>query len=112
MPDDCLFCKIIRKEIPAKIRFENDEFFAFNDIRPKADTHILVVPKKHVHSVAALEIKDERMIGRLIMTVNKIAKDAKLKSYRLVFNSGPDAGQEVDHLHAHILGGNKLGPIA
>jgi histidine triad (HIT) family protein len=109
---DCLFCKIAQGEIPAKKRFENNEFFAFDDINPKATTHILLIPKKHVASVAALEESDEQMIGKLIMAARQIAKDVQLESYRLVFNSGKDAGQEVDHIHLHILGGNKLGPIA
>lgn len=109
---DCIFCKIGNHGIPAKIRFENEEFIAFDDINPKAKVHILVVPKKHIHSVAALEENDQDMIGRLIMAAKKIAQDADLSSYRLVFNSGLDAGQEVDHIHLHILGGEKLGDIA
>ena len=109
---DCLFCRIINKEIPAKIRYEDEAFFAFDDINPKAPTHILIIPKKHIGSMASLEEKDREMMGDLIMTVKKIAKEAGLNSYRLVFNSGPDSGQEVDHIHCHLLGGAKLGKIA
>ena len=108
----CLFCKIINKEIPSSIQYEDDDFVAFNDINPKAKAHILLVPKRHIHSVAALKDSDEELIGTMVMAAKKVASDAGLESYRLVFNSGRDAGQEVDHLHLHILGGNKLGPIA
>ena len=108
----CLFCKIVSKEIPSKIRFEDKDFVAFDDIKPKAKIHILLVPKRHIHSVAALEDSDQDLIGKMIMTAKKVACDAKLDSFRLVFNSGRDAGQEVDHIHLHILGGNKLGDIA
>jgi histidine triad (HIT) family protein len=109
---DCLFCKIAKGEIPSKKRFEDDDFFAFDDIHPKAAMHILLIPKRHIHSVAALEDSDEELIGKLMMTAQKVAKENGLESFRLVFNSGADAGQEVDHLHAHILGGERLGPIA
>ena len=108
----CLFCQIGEHAIPSKIRFEDEKFIAFDDINPQAPVHILVVPKKHIHSVAALEDTDREMIGQLIMTAKEIAKEAGLESYRLVFNSGKDAGQEVDHIHLHVLGGNKLGGIA
>lgn len=108
----CLFCKIASKEIPSKIRFEDDDFIAFDDINPKAKTHILLVPKRHIHSVAAIEDSDQDLIGKMILTAKKVADDAGLNSFRLVFNSGRDAGQEVDHIHLHILGGNKLGDIA
>lgn len=112
MSDDCLFCKILKKEIPSKIRYEDDKFLAFDDISPKAKTHILVIPKKHIHSVAALDKSDEQLLGELIITAKKIAANEKLPSYRLVTNSGRDAGQAIDHLHIHILGGSKLGDIA
>lgn len=110
--DTCLFCKIIEKEISSKIRFENDEFIAFDDINPKAKTHILLVPKRHIQSVVTLEESDYEMIGKLVLTAQAVAKTAGLQSYRLVFNSGSEAGQAVDHIHLHILGGNKLGNIA
>lgn len=111
--DDCLFCKITRKEIPAKIRFENENFIAFDDINPKAPIHILLIPKKHLHSVAALEDSDQDLIGKMILTAKKIAEENEISNgFRLVFNSGPDSGQEVDHIHLHILGGKKLGDLA
>jgi histidine triad (HIT) family protein len=109
---DCLFCKIIDRKIPAKIRYVDDDFMAFDDIKPKAKTHILLVPKLHIHSIAAIEGSDETLMGKMIMTAKKVAIKAGLDSFRLVFNSGADAGAEVDHVHMHILGGNKLGDIA
>lgn len=110
--ETCLFCQIINKEIPAKVRYEDDDFLAFDDIDPKAKVHILLISKKHINSIADLSDDDKEMIGELIMTAKKVAKEANLDSFRLVFNSGRDAGQAVDHIHAHILGGNPLGPIA
>lgn len=112
MSDDCLFCKIGAKEVPAKVRYEDDDFIAFDDINPKAKIHVLLIPKRHIHSLAALEDSDQDLIGKLMFTAKKVAKEAGLDSFRLVFNSGRDAGQAVDHLHLHILGGNKLGDIA
>ena len=112
MSDDCLFCKIAQKEIPAKIRFENNDFIAFLDINPKAKTHILLIPKRHIHSIKALDDSDADLMGKMIIEARNVAKEANLSSYRVVFNSGRDAGQAVDHLHLHILGGNKLGDIA
>ncbi len=109
---DCLFCKIAKKEIPAKIEYEDENFIAFNDINPKAKTHILLIPKKHIHSIAALASDDLGLIAKMILTAKEIAKEKELESFRLVFNSGKDAGQSVDHLHGHILGGNGLGDIA
>lgn len=110
---DCLFCKIIEHKIPAGTRFENDDFIAFDDINPKAATHILLLPKRHIHSVASLEDSDADLIAKMIFRARDIAKEAGIgESFRLVFNSGRDAGQEVDHIHLHILGGNKLGHIA
>lgn len=111
--NDCLFCKIINKEIPAAIRYEDDRFMAFDDINPKAKVHILLIPKKHISSIAALDESDSSLIGQMVLLAKKIAEDSGIaEGFRLVFNSGADSGQEVDHLHMHILGGNRLGPIA
>ena len=113
MPDACIFCKIIKKEIPAKIRLENDDFIAFDDINPKASIHVLLIPKKHIHSIAGAEDSDFELIGKMLMTARDLAKELNLTSgYRLVFNNGADSGAEVDHLHLHILGGGKLGKMA
>lgn len=107
---DCLFCKIIKKEIPATIRYEDDEFIAFDDIKPKTKTHILLLPKKHIANL--FDLDNEELAGKLLLKSKEIASEAGLSSFRLVINSGSDSGQEVEHLHLHILGGNKLGDIA
>ena len=107
-----IFCKIVKREIPAKIRYEDEEFISFDDINPKAKIHILLITKKHIPSVAALEDDDAPLIAKMIILAKKIATEAGMESYRLVFNSGKDSGQEVDHIHLHILGGNRLGNMA
>lgn len=111
---DCIFCKIINKEIPSTTIYEDDQFLAFNDINPSAKTHILLIPKKHYESVADLKEKDVELIGNMILVANKIAKEQGIdeSGYRLVTNAGPDSGQLINHLHFHILGGEKLGRIA
>jgi len=111
---DCLFCKIAKHEIPAQIQYEDDNFIAFDDINPKAKTHILLIPKKHIPSVSALDNSDVGLVSELILKARDIAKEKGIDKtgYRLVLNSGADSGQEVDHIHLHILGGNTLGPIA
>lgn len=111
---NCLFCSIAKHDLPAKIQFESDDFVAFDDIHPQAKTHILLITKKHLSSVAALDDSDLDLIAKMILTARDLAKEKGLDTsgYRLVFNSGIDAGQEVDHIHLHILGGNQLGHIA
>ncbi len=111
---ECLFCKIANHEIETRMRYEDDDFAAFDDINPQAKIHILIVPKKHMHSVAALTDSDKDLVGEMILVARDLAKELDLDAsgYRLVFNSGTDAGQEVDHIHLHLLGGNKLGHIA
>lgn len=107
--DDCIFCKIINKEIPSQIVYEDDEIIAFNDVNPMAPVHILVVPKKHITSVLALSEDDEKLIGKIYSVIKKIAKEKGLDNgFRVVTNCGDDAGQTVKHLHFHILGGKKL----
>ncbi len=111
---NCIFCKIVNKEIPADIVYEDKDFIALKDIYPQAKIHILVISKKHLQSVADFTIQDAELIGNLVITANKIAKMLEIdkSGYRLVTNSGIDSGQAVQHLHWHILGGEKLGPIA
>lgn len=113
---DCVFCKIINKEIPAKIEYEDSEIIAFDDINPRGPVHILIIPKEHkIKSVYDISEKDLPLIGRLILTAKKIAEDKGLAKdgYRLVFNVGEDAGAIVrDHIHLHMIGGGKLGPEA
>jgi len=107
---DCIFCKIINKEIPADIVYEDEEGIAFRDIEPKARVHFLIVPKKHVLSADRLEACDKELIGSLVLVAQRIAKEQGVSEtgYRLIFNVGRDAGQTVDHLHLHLLGGEKL----
>jgi histidine triad (HIT) family protein len=107
---DCIFCKIIKKEIPSKIVCENDKVIVFEDIEPKAKIHLLIVPKKHIVSVNDLELSDKDLIAELILTAKKIAKDKNLSEsgYRIVLNVGKDAGQTVEHVHLHLMGGEKL----
>lgn len=109
--NDCIFCKIIKKEIPASIVYEDNEIIAFRDINPVAPIHILVIPKKHIESLINLKEDDELLIGKIYTVINKIAEQEKIdqKGFRVVVNCGEDGGQEVRHLHYHLLGGKKLG---
>lgn len=107
MPD-CIFCSVIKKEIPSKTVHEDEAVYAFYDINPQAPTHVLVIPKKHVIGVAEMEKADEGMVGRLIFQAKQIAHSLGLKSYRLVFNQGSEAGQSVFHLHLHLMGGRRM----
>jgi len=104
-----IFAKIIAREIPANIVFEDDVCLAFRDISPKAPTHILVIPKKPIVSLADVTDEDEAIMGRCVVAATKIARQEGLDAgYRLVVNCGTDGGQEVPHLHFHILGGRKM----
>ena len=108
--DNCLFCKIIKGEIPSNKVYEDDEILAFKDINPQAPVHVLVVPKKHISCAKDIKVEDEALIGKMFTVINKIAADLKLENgFRIVNNCGEDGGQEVMHLHFHILGGKKLG---
>ena len=109
--EDCLFCKIIKGEIPSNKVYEDDEILAFYDINPAAKIHILVIPKKHIESLAHMEKEDEEIVGKIYGVINKIAQEKGFKQsgYRVIVNCGKDAGQEVMHLHFHLLAGKKLG---
>ena len=109
--ENCLFCKIIKGEIPSSKVYEDDEILAFNDINPAAPIHILVIPKKHIDCIAHLNKEDEALIGKIYGVINKIAEEKGFKEngYRVIVNCGKDAGQEVMHLHFHILAGAKFG---
>lgn len=102
---DCLFCKIINKEISAEIIYENNEVIIFKDLHPSAPIHNLVVPKEHIQSIMHLEGKHQKIISELIFTAKKVAEEANLKGYKLIFNVGKEGGQVIDHLHLHLLGG-------
>jgi len=108
MADDCLFCKIVRREIPAKLVYEGDDCIAFRDIDPKAPVHVLVVPRAHVGSLN--EASDASMVGRLTLVAAEIARQEGIaeSGYRTVFNTNRDAGQTVFHLHLHLLGGRSM----
>ena len=109
--EDCLFCKIAKKEIPADIVYEDEEILAFKDIQPAAPIHILVIPKKHITSLAHMEKEDEILVGKIYGVINKIAEEKGVKEtgYRVIVNCGKDAGQEVMHLHFHLLAGAQFG---
>lgn len=109
--ENCLFCKIIKGEIPSSKVYEDDEILAFNDINPAAPIHILVIPKKHIDSLAQMQKEDEALVGKIYGVINKIAEDKGFKEsgYRVIVNCGKDAGQEVMHLHFHVLAGAKFG---
>ncbi|MFH1753720.1 MAG: histidine triad nucleotide-binding protein [Candidatus Omnitrophota bacterium] len=110
MEKECLFCKIAEKKIPAAIVYEDEETVAFDDIKPQAPIHIIVIPKRHIEKISNIDDGDSALTARLIMATSKIAKEKGLteSGYRLVINCGKDAGQEVFHIHVHLLGGRKL----
>ena len=108
--DDCLFCKIAKGEIKSRIVYENDSTLAFEDIEPKAPTHILVIPKQHIEKLTDLNQQNKPIISELVMAANEVARQNNItgSGYRLVLNCGPDAGQAVFHIHLHLLGGRKM----
>ena len=106
---DCLFCRLVRGEIPAKKVFEDKDTFVFEDINPQAPTHVLIIPKKHVVDLKEARAEDGEIIGKLHLVAAQIARDRNIENgYRTVFNVGPGAGQSVFHLHLHLLGGRDL----
>lgn len=110
--EDCIFCKIIKKEIPSKIVYEDDDVLAFEDINPVAPVHILVIPKKHIDSVMQIDEIDEQLVGKMYSAIKKIANQLNLSQngFRVITNCGEDAGQIIHHIHFHVLGGKHLGP--
>jgi histidine triad (HIT) family protein len=105
----CLFCRIIAGELPATIVYRDDDVIAFRDVHPQAPTHILVIPTRHIASVADAQDSDAALLGRLITVAKQIAQTEKLGAgYRLVINTGMQAGQSVFHLHVHLLGGRAM----
>ena len=105
MNSDCLFCKIIKKEIPSKMVFEDHQCVAFRDINPQAPTHLLIVPKKHIERLDKIISADSELVGHLQWVAREIAQKEGLKDFRLIINNGFEAGQTVWHLHLHLLGG-------
>jgi histidine triad (HIT) family protein len=110
LPSSCLFCRIIAREIPASIVYEDDHLIAFNDINPQAPTHVLLVPKRHIDSLNALAEGDDQIVGELARRAAAIAKARGISGpgYRTVFNTNRDAGQTVFHIHLHLLGGRPM----
>jgi histidine triad (HIT) family protein len=106
----CLFCKIVQREIPAKVVLESEHALAFEDLRPAAPTHVLVVPKRHIESLAAATASDAAVLGELFVMARQVAEKAGIaeSGFRTVVNAGPHAGQSVDHLHVHVLGGRPM----
>src|SRR3954469_7634519 len=106
--DNCLFCRIVRREIPASVVWEDEHALAFRDIDPRAPTHVLVVPKRHVSSLN--DATDGAFLGRLVLAAREIAEGEGIaeSGYRMVVNTGADAGQSVAHLHLHVMGGRHM----
>jgi histidine triad (HIT) family protein len=109
MSEKTIFKKIIDREIPAQIVYEDDQCLAFQDIQPAAPVHLLVIPKKEISGVSALADEDQALIGHLWLVIRRLAQQFGIESgYRVVVNNGPEAGQSVDHLHYHLIGGRKM----
>ena len=109
--ENCIFCKIINREIPSSIVYEDEKVIAFNDVNPAAPIHILVIPKKHIETLLDVSEEDSSLITHIYQVINKIAveKGFAEKGFRVIANCGEDSGQEVKHIHFHVLAGNKLG---
>jgi histidine triad (HIT) family protein len=107
---DCIFCKIVAKEIEAKLVFEDEEIIAFNDISPIAPVHVLIIPKKHLASINDMEAADKKLLGGMIFAAKEIAQKLGIADdgYKLLFRTGAHGGQEVAHIHLHLLGGAQL----
>jgi histidine triad (HIT) family protein len=107
---DCLFCKIIARQIPGSIVYEDDRLIAFNDINPQAPTHVLIVPKRHIATLNDLQPGDDGIVGEMVRRAAAIAKERGLDAggFRAVFNTNRDAGQTVFHIHLHLLGGRSM----
>lgn len=113
MSEDCIFCKIVDKEIPSTIVYEDEDILAFKDINPVAPVHILIIPKKHIPTITDMTREDVELIGKIHLAAGEIARDAGIfdRGFRLVNNCRSDGGQVVYHLHFHLLGGENLGGI-
>lgn len=107
---DCIFCRIVRGEIESQIVYRDDEIVAFRDINPQGPVHILIVPVQHIPEVNALGDEHAALVGRMILVAKKLAEQEGIaeSGYRLVLNQGPHAGQSVDHLHLHLIGGRQM----
>lgn len=110
--EECIFCKIINGKVPSEKVYEDDEILAFKEIQPAAPIHVLIIPKKHIATLMDIEEEDSSLMGKIIQTAKKIAKQLGIeeKGFRLIANCGPDSGQEVMHIHFHLLAGRTMGP--
>ncbi len=111
---DCIFCKIADGEIPATVVFEDDELLAFEDVNPRAPVHVLIIPKEHLSTMNDPGPEHETLLGRMMLLASRIAKERGVSEggYRVLVNCNADGGQEVFHLHMHVIGGRRLGPMA
>jgi histidine triad (HIT) family protein len=111
--NDCIFCKIIRSEIPSRKVYEDDEIFAFHDINPAAPVHFMIIPKQHIASLAEADMRHQQLLGRMLAKAGELARSQGLNDgFRTIINTGRIGHQEVYHLHMHILGGpDQLGPL-
>jgi histidine triad (HIT) family protein len=110
MSDECIYCRIVAGELPADIVYQDEDFLAFRDTMPRAPTHVLIIPKAHIASVAELTDGQQELAGRLIILAKNLAEKEGIarKGYRLVINCGPEGGQVVPHLHLHLLGSRQM----
>lgn len=110
MGQDCIFCKIVAGEIGGPPLYQDDEVMAFRDINPQSPTHILIVPNKHMTSVSEATAEDQAVLGKMLLIAAKLAQEEGVTDggYRLIINNGPQAGQEVFHLHLHLMGGRRM----
>ena len=112
MNDNCIFCKIVHGEIPSRKVYEDDELFAFHDIHPVAPVHFMLVPKLHLASLAEVDESHAALLGKMLIVAPRLAREQGLhKGFRTVINTGADGGQEVYHLHIHIIGGGHIPPM-
>ncbi|QGG79311.1 HIT domain-containing protein [Litorivicinus lipolyticus] len=110
---DCLFCKLLNGDIPSDRVYEDEHCIAFRDIDPKAPTHLLVIPRKHIASLADVSPADEAIMGHMVTRIPEIARNQGLeRGFRTVVNTGPEGGQEVYHIHFHILGGRQMAALS
>ena len=110
MPSDCIFCRIIAGDLPATVEYEDDQVVAFRDIHPKAEVHLLIVPRRHIPSLAHITPDDRPLLGHMMYVARTIAEHKGLleRGFRTVVHTGPEGGQDIYHLHMHFLGGRRL----
>jgi histidine triad (HIT) family protein len=105
--DNCIFCKIVKKEIPASILYEDEELLVFKDINPIDKVHLLIIPKKHIENLFSCEEKHKELLSKMMLLAPKLAKDNGLVGFRMMINTGEKGGQEVFHIHFHVYGGSE-----